>query len=161
MSLPSRLDSYLDRPSHRLAAGRSCPARRPGPSGRSRCACPELEGHPGRRHPPAVTHSVPAPDCHPATTAPPQFPGCLVRRRAGRSPEEGLGADTSGDSDLLLAVAPQPELHILRVPFSFRVEGEVCFGQALLITGFSVPSYNSSPSEYFPFRVFKVQRRQV
>lgn len=91
MSLPSRVDSYLDRPSHRLAARRSCPGRRPGPSGRSRCACPELEGHPGRRHPPADTHSVPALDCHPATTVPPQPPGCLILPREGRCPEEGLG----------------------------------------------------------------------
>lgn len=150
----------MGRPFHRLAARRSCPARRPGPSGRSRCACPELEGHPGRRHPPADTHSVRAPDCHPATTAPPQPPYCLILPREGRRPEEGLGAATSGGSDLLLAVASQPELHILRAPFSFRAEGEVCFGQGLLTTGlFSVPSYNSPPS-FFP-SVFKAPRCQV
>ena len=145
-------------PSLRLAARRPCPARRPGPSGRSRCAGPELEGHPGRRHPPADTHSVPAPHCHPATTAPPQPPGCLILPKEGRCPEEGLGAATSGASDLLLADASRPELHILRAPFSFRAEGEVCFGQEFLLTTglFSVPPSNSSPW-FFPSEFSKLK----
>lgn len=141
MSRPSRVDSYLDRPSRTLVARRSRPARCPGRSGRSCSPCPELEGHPWRRHPPADTHSVPAP----TVTQQPQLrhsPWAVSSSgERGGAQRRGCGADTSGALVFLLAVAPRPELHIARAPFFFRAEGQGCCGQGYLtVRLFSVPS---------------------
>lgn len=116
-----------------------------------------------RASPPASGHSLRpcsrlSPSNHSSATA----PWLSHPPERGEAPRGGAGgAAISGGSDLLLAVASRPELHILRAPFSFRAESEVCFGQGLLTSGlFSVPSYNPSPS-FFPFRVFRALRRQV
>lgn len=138
------------------AARGSRPARRPSRSGRPRSACPELEGHPGRPHPPADTHSVPAP----TVTQQPQLrhgPRAVSSsRERGGAQRRGCVAATSGSSPLLLAVTPRPELHLFRVPFSFRAEGEVCYGHGLLNRSFSrFPFYLTTPSLRFSLQSFQ------
>lgn len=113
-----------------------------------------------RASPPASGHSLrPGSHGHPATTAPPQPLGCLILPREGRRPEEGRCGGYFRFSPFLLAVAPRPELHIFRVPFSFRAEGSVCYGQGLFLTE-SLAAFRSTlqPLPFvFPFKVFKAQ----
>lgn len=156
MSWPSRVDSYLDRPSRKPAACRSRPARRPSRSGRPRSPCPELEGHSGHPRPPPDTHSVLAPTVtqqlklrtSPWNISP-------SRERGGAQRRDGVAA-TSGLSPLLLAVTPRPELRLFREPFSFRAEGEVGCGQGLVTEALTAfPSHLATSPVRFSLQSFQ------